>query len=182
MRLSEEDGNLFYELWFPLLDYVNEEKKVNEKLHNIRSSRSLDPNEVIKVANALWEDVGIIDEYLDKHNEIKGQERNIVIGWKRCVHGKFILERILKKGAILIFTEDDSVYRVSGIMSTWEEMFPYARLPIIIGATLIPFRDVIISDGLLTPYYKFIIGGNMAREFKDIYMEAKNSGRICCEL
>ena len=39
------------------------------------------------------------------------------------------------------------------------------------------FRDVIISDGLVVPY-RVIIGGNMKREYKDVYMAAKKSGQI----
>ena len=32
MILSDKDGQLFYKLWLPLLDYVNEKFKVNKKL------------------------------------------------------------------------------------------------------------------------------------------------------
>lgn len=35
MTLSEKGGKLFYELWFPLLDYVNEKCKVNKRVKNI---------------------------------------------------------------------------------------------------------------------------------------------------
>ena len=44
-------------------------------------------------------------------------------------------------------------------------------------ATFLPFRDVIISDGLVMPY-NILVGGGMKRMFKDVYMGAKKSGRI----
>ena len=44
MTLSEKDGKLFYELWFPLLDYVNEKCKVNKRVKNIINIKSLNPN------------------------------------------------------------------------------------------------------------------------------------------
>ena len=56
-------------------------------------------------------------------------------------------------------------------------MFPYAHLPMMLDATLIPFKDVIISDGLVVPY-RIVIGGNMARSFKEIYMENKSNGLV----
>lgn len=177
MKLSEDEGKRFYDLWLPLLDYVNEKRNINSRLRDIRHADYLDPNEAKEVSDALWADVGLIDKYLKKITDISDSDRGLIMSWKRCVSGRFILERILKKGAILISTEDEEVYQVSGIVSTWEEMFGYARLPQMIQATLIPFEDVIISDGLIRTY-NTIIGGNMARSFKDVYMAAKKSGMI----
>ena len=69
------------------------------------------------------------------------------------------------------------MYQVSGIISSWEEMFYGAPMPLVIEATFMPFRDVIISDGVVLPYH-ILIGGGMNRVFKDIYMEAKKNGQI----
>lgn len=177
MKLSEDDGKRFYDLWLPLLDYVNEKRGVNSRLRDIHLADYLDPNEVKEVSDVLWANVDLIDEYLTDVKDISDRDRELIASWKRCVSGRFILERILKKGAMLISAEDEEVYQVSGIVSTWDEMFGYARLPLMIQATLIPFEDVIISDGLVQ-MYKVIIGGNMARAFKDTYMAAKKSGMI----
>lgn len=38
-------------------------------------------------------------------------------------------------------------------------------------------RDVIISDGLVMPY-NIVIGKNMAKQFKNVYMSAKKSGTL----
>ena len=181
MKLSENDGKRFYDLWLPLLDYVNEKRGVNSRLRDIRLADHLDPNEVKEVSDNLWADVWLIDEYLQDAEGITDNDRELIKSWKRCVSGRFILERILKKGAILISTENEEVYQVSGIISTWDEMFGFARLPLIIHATLIPFDEVIISDGLVQTY-NVIVGGNMARTFKDTYMAAKKSGQICRRL
>lgn len=62
MKLSDKDGQLFYELWLPLLNYVNKKYKVNKKLKNIVGAKSLEPAEVKKIANKLWDNVEIIDE------------------------------------------------------------------------------------------------------------------------
>lgn len=83
----------------------------------------------------------------------------------------------MKKGTIFISLDNGKVYQVQGIISTWEEMFPFAPLPLLIEATFIPFRDVIISDGLVMPY-NISMERNMAAQFKDIYMNAKKSGTL----
>lgn len=177
MKLSEKDGERFYELWLPLLDYINEKRGVHSNFRDIRLSDYLDPSEVKEVSEILWADVSWIDKYLNDNEDIPENDRELISSWKRCVSGRFILERILKKGAILISVENEEVYQVSGIISTWDEMFGFARLPLIIDATLMPFDDVIISDGLIQTY-NINIGGNMARAFKDTYMTAKKNGVV----
>lgn len=177
MTLSTEDAALFYKLWLPLLDYVNRKYKVNKKLRRMAEAKSLDPEEVKKVADRLWDNVEVIDDYLSEQTEMPEEHKKIISGWKRCVRGRFIMERHLKKGTIFISMENEEVYQVSGIVSSWEEMFCGAPLPIILEAAMIPFQDVIISDGLVMPY-NIIIGRTMAGELKDVYLNAKKAGKI----
>lgn len=182
MKLSEQDGKLFYKLWLPLLDYVNEKYKINKNLRNMAASNELDPQKVKEIADVLWENVDIIDEYLSQPGKLMPLEhKEIIISWKKCVSGAFVMERHLKKGTIFICLENEKVYQVQGIVSSWEEMFPFSPLPIMMKATLIPFRDVIISDGLVIQY-PVHIGGNMTRQFKDIYLREKKNGTIIREL
>lgn len=55
MTLNQNDAELFYELWFPLLDYTNKKYKVNANLRKMHGVKELDPNEVKIVADYLWE-------------------------------------------------------------------------------------------------------------------------------
>ena len=54
MTLSEKDGQLFYKLWLPLLDYVNEKCKVNKNVKDMANAKSLDPQVVKEIANVLF--------------------------------------------------------------------------------------------------------------------------------
>ena len=177
MTLSQEDGELFYSLWLPLLDYVNRTYRLNRKLKSIVTAKEIDVAAAKKIANRLWSDVTIIDEYLNENTGLPDEQREIIQSWKRRIQGKFMMERHLKKGTIFISLENEEVYQVSGIVSSWEEMFYGAPMPLILEATFIPFRDVIISDGLVMSYPLFV-GGGMKRMFKDVYMSAKKDGRI----
>ena len=177
MTVSQEDGQLYYRLWLPLLDFVNRKHRVNRKLKSIATAKELDPADVKEIANTLWADVRIIDDYLKENTELSDEHRDIIRSWKRRIQGKFMMDRHLKKGTIFISLENEEVYQVSGIISSWEEMFFGAPMPLIIEATFMPFRDVIISDGLVMPY-NILIGGGMKRMFKDSYMAAKKSGQI----
>ena len=177
MTLSQEDEKLYYKLWMSLLDFVNKKYRVNRKLKNIANAKELNPADVKEIANRLWDDVSIIDEYLKECENLPEEHKEIISSWKRRVQGRFMMERHLKKGTIFISMENEEVYQVSGIISSWEEMFFGAPMPLILEATFMPFRDVIISDGLVIPY-NIIVGGGMKRMFKEIYMNAKKSGRI----
>lgn len=177
MTLSQEDGQLYYKLWLPLLDFVNRKYHVNRKLKSIATAKELDPAEVKEVANKLWSDVAVIDDYLKECVDLPEEYKEIIRSWKRRIQGTFMMERHLKKGTIFISLEDSEVYQVSGIVSSWEEMLYGAPMPLMLEATFMPFRDVIISDGLVIPYNIFV-GGGMKRMFKDIYIDAKESGKI----
>lgn len=177
MILSEADARLFYELWFPLLDYVNEKFHVNDSLGKIHGAKSSDPNDIKKVADKLWENAAVIDEYLSVCDDLTEEHRAIISGWKRCISCNFFLERHLKKGSIFISIPDEEVYQVSGIISSWEEIFWYRDPPILMTATLIPFKNVIISDGLVIPA-NVEFGSNYKSDLKDIYLSAKKVGKI----
>ena len=78
MTLSEKDGKLFYELWFPLLDYVNEKCKINKRVKNITNIKSLNPKEIKEIANVLWENVTFIDRYVEERGRksVGGSQRD----------------------------------------------------------------------------------------------------------
>ena len=56
-------------------------------------------------------------------------------------------------------------------------MLRNAPMPTLIGATLLPYKNVIISDGLVS-VMPIIFGPNSKADFKEIYMDAKKNGKI----
>ena len=174
MRLKSEDAGLFYEMFLPLLDYVNENYHVIAEPIKF-AGESVDPRDAAEVAHFLWERTWIIDDYL-AGTALPEEQREIILSWKRCISGTFIIERHLKKGSVFISDDNDTVYLVNGIIDSWEEMIP-APTPMIVKATLLPFRDIIISDGLVSAF-PIRFGRNMADGFKETYMTAKKNKAI----
>ncbi|MCR4889975.1 MAG: hypothetical protein K5979_12475 [Ruminococcus sp.] len=75
MKLKPEDAGLFYELFLPLLDYVNENYHVT--IDKMRfDGEIIDPRDALEVASFLWERTEIIDDYVtetalpEEHREI----------------------------------------------------------------------------------------------------------------
>lgn len=138
------------------------------------------PSDVVRIiSRKLWEDTSVIDEYILKNEQDMSEEQiSIVRGWKRVIHGKFVVERHLKNGSILVSCDEDgSVYRVRGIYSSWRELMGTLPMPQIVETSLIPFQNVIIHDGIVMPY-GICLGKNMADQARDMYLAAKERKKI----
>lgn len=178
MRLKHDEACLFYEMFLPLLDHVNENYHVTLTPVHF-TGESVEPRDAAEVAHFLWKRTWIMDDYLAE-NALPEEQREIILSWKRCISGTFIIERHLKKGSVFISDDNHSVYLVSGIIDSWEEMIP-APTPVIIKTTLLPFRDVIISDGLVSAF-PIRFGRNMVDEFKETYMSAKKNKTLISQI
>ena len=178
MTLEKQDAELFYQLWFPLLDYVNEKYQVCPSVGTIDRNRGVDAADAKKVANYLWSHTEVLQEYLAQA-DLSEELAQIVAGWAQCKPGKYIMERHLKKGTVFISEDDQKVYMVKGLVSSWEEML--GKGPVLLDAVLLPFRDSIISDGLVVSY-PVSFGRGISDAFKRIYMDAKTNGTICFSL
>ena len=177
MVLTEHDADLFYDLFLPLLDYVNHTYRISGRLKTIARGKRMDQRELLAVAAFLWDNPAIIDIYISQHGNLPDEYAELIRSWKRHVSGRFVLERNLKAGSIFISMDDSQVYQVSGIFDSFEEMFYWQPLPIMLSATLIPFRDVIITDGLIMSY-NVHMGGGIRKMLKESYMTAKKNGDI----
>ena len=63
MRLKPEEAGMFYEIFLPLLDYVNENHHVIMELVHF-TGESVDPRDAAAVAHFLWEHIECIDDYI----------------------------------------------------------------------------------------------------------------------
>ena len=85
----------------------------------------------------------------------------------------------MKKGSVFISTDNRRVYLVNGLFSTWEEMIQYRKRkpPVLLTVTLLPWKDVIISDGLVS-ITNINFGKTYFSDFKEIYLNAKRNENI----
>lgn len=176
--LSEEDAQLFYQIWLPLLIYVDEKCHVLKK-DKASKQKLFDVEGAAELAEKLCEDPSLIDGFLEQKENASMPEdqREILLSWKKPVVGTFIMERHLQSGSIMIRADDNTVYLVKGIQSPYGEMFPSYRLPVAMKTILLPWKDCIITDGLCAPY-TVTFGPNMRKSFKEAYLEAKKNGSV----
>ena len=177
MILSQEDGKLFFRLFMSLLDFVNQKYRIRKTLLRSVNPRKPDYEALMAVVERLWSEVSLIDEYLNVCEDMPQDHRDILLNWKRCVRGAFVLDRYRRGAGVLVSPEDKKVYRVVGITSSFPEMFQHTHIPLIMDAALLPFRDVIITDGLFQTR-SAVLSAHVAQEIADIYMDAKANDAI----
>ena len=178
--LSPEGHKTFFRLFIPLLDFTNQKYEINEYLSEDIRRGHPDTQDLKEVADVLWANLEIIDEYIEateKQFGLEEQDRRLLKSWRLPVSGRFILERHLAKGSVFIDTESLNVYLVKGLTEPWSEMLADFIPPILLQATLIPFGNCIISDGLVNPH-NIIFSSGARSDFKDFYMNAKQNGKI----
>lgn len=181
--LSPEERKTFFRLFIPLLDFTNQKYEINEYLSEDLRMGHPDTQDLKEVADVLWANPEVIDEYIEATEEQFGLEeddRRLPESWRHPVSGRFIPERHLAKGSVFIDaenTETMKVYLVKGLTEPWSEMLADYKPPILVQATLIPFGNCIISDGLVYPH-NIIFGSGARNDFKEFYMTAKQSGKI----
>lgn len=160
------------------MDFVNKKYKLIKGLYGMTSPEGLPLQSVARISAKLLEDKTVIDEYiLTGARKLDDEETAIVSSWKRAIRGRFVVDRHLKRGSVLISVENKQVYIVKGICSSWRELLEGYPMPQIVQATLLPFGDVIIHDGVVSPY-QMCLGKNMSEQSKQIYLAAKADGML----
>ncbi len=176
MKLKREEAELFYSLWFSMIREVNNAYGVVPKIRRDPKSGGVFFPDVQVVADFVWEHTDVIDEYLEEA-DLPNEHEEIIAGWKRRKRGTYIIERNLAKGSVFVSADDGSVYIVQGLLSSFEEMLAGWSFPVLAEATLLSFKGKIITDGLVYPQ-RIRFGRESIADFKDVYMDAKNKGKI----
>lgn len=179
MILAEEDAALFYRAWGAMLTWANEQRKVIPPFPRPTPGHPIDPMSATKIRDVVWAEDTLRERFLiEGASELAAAERELVASWKHRVRGRFVILNHLQKHSIFM---NDAVYGVRGIYTPFEVMFP--SVPMFVEAVLIPFRNVIITDGLMqSPPMQISFGSGARRAFKEQYSAARAAGRVRTEL
>lgn len=168
MILAPHDAALFYRAWGALLTWVNDQRNIVPPFQRPGPERSLDPSLAMPIRNVIWAEDALREQFLaEGAAELAQAERDLIASWGQRVKGTFTMLRHLKKHTIFMAAR---VYGVLGIYSPLAEMCPY--VPMFVDAVLLPFRDVIITDGLIqSPGMQLSFGGGARRMFEVEYKD-----------
>ena len=176
MIVDEKDADLFFELMWDLQFYVKEQLEMMPSIKTREAYADADGMERMEVRNAVWDNPQLIADYVSANpNNLDSESLAVVAEWQNFLIGQFYIERILKKHAV--FIQEDAVYGVVGLYDELEERLPKQMLPTYVQAVLLPFKGVIVYDGLLSSYPVFF-GGGIKESLKQVYNKSKRKGEI----
>ena len=173
MVLSEADRDLFYRLLWRLLFYAGEQLEFLPRLASPDALRHLNEEDWLRLRDSLYERPELFDSFLVSNPfELTGDELTIVRSWKAHRRGKYFVWRYLKNYAV--FLDDSEPGRALGVVSL-NKPFQFMlgpHLPVAIEAVLLPFKNMIVYDGLFSSY-PISFGPGIRRMLNDSYRRAK---------
>jgi len=174
MLLEPQDVELFFKLHRSLMLFVNQRLKVvPDAIANADAFAALSPQVRLKVRDALSANLDLIQSFVDENPaHLSDDELDIMRSWRHFVHGKFYVFRELAKYTVFLSTTSPAIaYGVLALSQPFEELIgPY--LPVLTQTVLLPFKGVIVYDGLMSSY-NISFGPGIRRSLNESFKEAK---------
>lgn len=172
MRLRDDESDLFYEAWLPLLTFVHEQTGLAPELRGRRPNDPLSSQQAATLRDRLWQDDSLRRAFVTKNPYgLRDECLVLVRSWEHRVSDTFVLINFDREGRG-IFLAKDQAYAVLGLKSELFDIVPEDALPRMLVTTLLPFGDRIITDGLMS-VYNVLIGPNMRGNYRREYQAFK---------
>jgi len=175
MVLSHIDQEIFWEIWLGLLAFVNDENDLVPDFGHPKYPWEIENyDEVLPIRNKLWEDDQVIDRYIKARPGMSKLKARILHGWKKRVQGSFLIVRYFEEYTVFLDQENDCLWGVLGVSSEIDDLSD-APLPRVVEGVLLPFKDHIIYDTLLSDYSVRVVG-NLWQDTEDQFSGLKKDG------
>jgi hypothetical protein len=174
MLLPPHELKLFFKLHRALMFFVNQRlKAVPDDIASADAFAALSPQVRLKVRDAFLNHTDLIQLFVDENPaNLNEDELDIVRSWRHLVHGKFYVFRELAKYTVFLSTTSPAIaYGVLALSQPFEELIgPY--LPVLTQTVLLPFKGVVVYDGLMSSY-NISFGPGIRRNLNQDFKEAK---------
>jgi Domain of unknown function (DUF6398) len=174
MLLPPHELELFFKLHRALMFFVNQRLKViPDKVASPEEFAALSPEVRLKVRDALNDNLALIASFADENPaHLRDDELDIVRSWRHLIAGKFYVFRELTKYTVFLSATSPAIaYGVLALSQPFEDLIgPY--LPVLTHTVLLPFKSVIVYDGLMHNY-NISFGPGIRRNLNQDFKEAK---------
>ncbi|MDR1639836.1 MAG: SEC-C domain-containing protein, partial [Clostridiales bacterium] len=149
-QLSDADCALFYEIWFTLLNYVNQAKHVLPETIPVVFPNPIDDLRLYKVREALSRDPSLIAECAEAAR-MSREKKEILKAWQKYYQVKdYCLVTFMRDHAVAMgMSENDPIYAFKGI-SRAPSLVMQRKIPFLFRTVMLPFKDMIIFDTYFT--------------------------------
>ena len=176
MTLTDIEYKEFLRTHLDLLFYVGKRLKIISTDITFDKFVDLDLKMKAECRDRLIENDKFIDDYLSLNfDRLTTEQISILTGFKKKITGDFIIYKCLTNFAVFLNTNNNKFYAVKALGDRFDEFFD--RFPILIKATILPYKDKIIYDGFIKSTGVYF-GSGITSTIKDDYMEAKKQNSI----
>jgi hypothetical protein len=182
MNLARHEVERFYNIWFPLLHYVNQRLRLSPSFPDQWGPASVWPEATVPLRDALWADDRLREAFIaDNPTGLSADDLALVASWQHRVAGEFFVFRYLK--AHTVFLSGDSPMRGYGVLGLTSPIADIlgSYLPRYVSAVLLPFEGRIIYDSLLLPY-AISFGGGIRYSLKENYRRVQERQGLITKL
>jgi hypothetical protein len=178
MILSEADSKRFYQIWWPLLKYVNSQQNIVEDFPEIPMVENVNVQDAIKIRNVMWNSPDLLDKFIQINPaQLAENDLELAASWKDRFSSQFVIIRHLKKHSVFLrCDEQPDAFGVLGIISPLHEIVGHS-VPVMVETVLLPFENKIIYDGLIIPY-SVSFGPGLRTRFNHVYRTAQELCRV----
>lgn len=146
--LNEKDCKLFFKVYLGLLEYTNKKMHITN-IKKIYKKENLPVEKLIKIRNSLYNNLNIIDSFIkDNPFNFNNDELSIVKQFKNGIIRDFIIIEH-RPNSTIVADDHNNFYKIKGLTSNIDEVI---SAPAIANMLLLPFKNIIIYDGLINVY------------------------------
>ena len=174
MLLPPHDLEQFIKLHQSLMFFVNQRLQVlPDRIDTPEEFSDLSPEVRIKVRDALNANLDLIESFVAENPaQLSKDELDIVRTWRHLVSGRFYVFRELTKYTVFLsVTSPVIAYGVLALSQPIEDLTG-PDLPVLVQAVLLPFKNTIVYDGLMSSY-NISFGPGIRRNLNEDFKEAK---------
>lgn len=183
MLLPPDDLQLFFRLNKTLMNYVNQSLGVIPGTpDSLEHFAALPPDMRLQVRDSLIANIDLIQTFVEQNPaQLSDDELSIIRSWRHMIRGEFYVFRELKKHTVFLSTTSPMIaYGVLALSQPFEELIG-PHLPVLTKTVLLPFRDVIVYDGLISSY-NISFGAGIRRNLNEDFKAAKERHGIVTTL
>ncbi|MDR3636958.1 MAG: DUF6398 domain-containing protein [Isosphaeraceae bacterium] len=172
MLLPSHELEQFFKLHRAIMFFVNQRLEViPDRITTPERFAALSPEVRVKVRDALSANLDLIQSFVDENPaHFSEDELDIVRSWRHLVTGRFYVFRELKRYTVFLSTTSPAIaYGVLALSQPFEDLIG-PNLPVMTQTVLLPFKNMIVYDGLMSRYNISFGPGirrNLNRDFKD---------------
>lgn len=180
--LSEFECKLFFDLYYPLLLFINQQSHIIADIFTVDGLRKKSSEQLKSLRTILYQQANLFDRFISKNPyHFSTDELKIVERWKKWVVGRFFIFRETNYYTIFLSNiKPMKAYAVYALNKEFSKIFP-DPLPVYIETALLPFKNKIITDGIFSRY-RLEFGSGFIRNLHQSYLKAIDNEGIITSL